>query len=77
MSKVCVVCEKHKVIGGHTARRGMARIKGGAGRKITGRSKRTFKPNVHKIKILDVKGRIASAYVCAKCLKAGKVKKAR
>ncbi|MFB3919264.1 50S ribosomal protein L28 [Candidatus Velamenicoccus archaeovorus] len=77
MSKVCVVCEKRSVIGGHTARRGMARIKGGAGRKITGRSKRAFKTNVHKIKIVDAKGRVTSAYVCAKCLKAGKVKKAR
>ncbi|MDD5019062.1 MAG: L28 family ribosomal protein [Candidatus Omnitrophica bacterium] len=77
MSKVCIVCEKHKVIGGHTARRGMARIKGGAGRKITGRSRRTFKPNVHRVKIVDTRGRITTAYVCAKCLKAGKVKKAR
>ena len=77
MSKVCVVCDKHKVVGGHIARRGMARIKGGAGRKITGRSKRPFNPNVHKVKILDAKGRVTSAYVCAKCLKAGKVKKAR
>jgi large subunit ribosomal protein L28 len=55
----------------------MARIKGGAGRKITGRSKRPFKTNVHKIRIIDAKGRVVSAYVCAKCLKAGKVKKAR
>jgi len=76
MSKVCVVCNKHKVVGGHIARRGMARIKGGAGRKITGRSKRLFSPNLQRIRIVLPSGRVTTAYVCAKCLKAGKVKKA-
>jgi large subunit ribosomal protein L28 len=76
MSKVCVVCEKKPVRGGHIARRGMARIKGGAGRKITGRSKRSFKPNVQKLRIVDALGHKTNAYVCTKCLKAGKVKKA-
>ncbi len=76
MSKVCVVCSKHKSVGGHIARRGMARIKGGAGRKITGRSKRTFHPNVQKIRIITAEGSVTTAYVCTKCLKAGKVKKA-
>jgi large subunit ribosomal protein L28 len=76
MSKVCVSCGKKPVRGGHIARRGMARIKGGAGRKITGRSKRTFKPNVQKLRIINAKGLAVSAYVCTKCLKAGKIKKA-
>ena len=76
MSKVCISCGKHKVMGGHIARRGMARIKGGAGRKITGRSKRAFHPNVHKMRIINAKGTVLTAYVCTKCLKAGKVKKA-
>ncbi len=76
MSKVCVVCSKHKSIGGHIARRGMARIKGGAGRKITGRSKRPFLPNVQLLRIKNENGSVKKAYVCTKCLKAGKVKKA-
>jgi large subunit ribosomal protein L28 len=76
MSKVCYVCDKHKVMGGHVARRGMARAKGGAGRKITGRSKRSFKPNVQKIRIITAKGQVLTTYVCTKCLKAGKVRKA-
>lgn len=76
MSKVCVVCHKHPSRGGHVARRGMARAKGGAGRKITGRSKRTFSPNLQRVRILNDKGATFTAYVCAKCLKAGKVKKA-
>ncbi|HQP92197.1 MAG TPA: L28 family ribosomal protein [Candidatus Omnitrophota bacterium] len=76
MSKVCVICSKHKSIGGHIARRGMARIKGGAGRKITGRSKRPFSPNVQLLRIVSENGTAKRAYVCTKCLKAGKVKKA-
>ncbi len=76
MAKVCIVCKKIKRAGGHTARRGMARAKGGAGRKITGRSKRLFKPNVQKIRIRQANGQVLSAYVCAKCIKAGKIKKA-
>lgn len=76
MSKVCIICSKHKVVGGHIARRGMARAKGGAGRKITGRSKRLFKPNVQRLHIINEKGSTITAYVCTKCLKAGKVKKA-
>ena len=76
MSKVCVVCDKRRVMGGHIARRGMARAKGGAGRKITGRSKRAFKPNIQKIRIVLASGQVVSSYVCTKCLKAGKVRKA-
>lgn len=76
MAKVCIVCKKKTVVGRHIARRGMARAKGGAGRKITGRSKRTFKPNVQRVHILNDKGQSVSAYVCTKCLKAGKIKKA-
>ncbi|HAJ57148.1 MAG TPA: 50S ribosomal protein L28 [Candidatus Omnitrophica bacterium] len=76
MSKVCIICEKHMSMGGHIARRGMARIKGGAGRKITGRSKRTFKPNIQKLRIVTGNGTVRASYVCTKCLKAGKVKKA-
>ena len=76
MSKVCYVCHKKKIVGGHVARRGMARAKGGAGRKITGRSKRSFMPNVQRIRIVTPEGSVITAYVCTKCLKAGKVKKA-
>ena len=76
MSKVCIVCNKHKVMGGHVKRRGMARIKGGAGRKITGRSKRAFHPNIQNIRIVTENGTAMRANVCTKCLKAGKVKKA-
>ena len=76
MAKICIICKKSKKIGRSIARRGMARAKGGAGRKITGTSKRSFMPNLQRIRILNEKGQPIKAYVCTSCLKAGKVKKA-
>ncbi|MGE5279326.1 MAG: 50S ribosomal protein L28 [Deltaproteobacteria bacterium] len=76
MAKNCFICDKKPKRGGHISRRGMAKIKGGAGRKITGRSKRTFKPNVQRVRIIGPDGRAVRVFVCAKCLKAGKVRKA-
>lgn len=76
MAKVCVICQKNRAFGRRITRRGMARAKGGAGRKITGTSKRTFMPNLQRIKIINENGTPVKAYVCTGCIKAGKVKKA-
>ena len=76
MARNCSICGKKPKRGGHIARRGMAKVRGGAGQKITGRSRRSFKPNVQKVRIIGPQGRAASVFVCTKCLKAGKVKKA-
>jgi large subunit ribosomal protein L28 len=65
MPKVCHVCK----------RRGKAKKEGGVGRNITGITKRSFKPNLQRVKIQE-NGQNKRVYVCAKCLKAGKVKKA-
>lgn len=37
---------------------------------------RTFKPNLHKMRVRLNDGTVKRVYVCAKCLKAGKVVKA-
>lgn len=42
---------------------------------ISKRSTRTWKPNLRRIKA-DVNGETKRIYVCAKCLKNGKVKRA-
>lgn len=39
------------------------------------RSKRRFNPNIQRLKVND-NGTIKHIYVCAKCIKAGKVQKA-
>lgn len=75
MAKVCEICGKGKVAGRSIKRRGLARKKGGAGRKITGITKRSFKINLKTVKV-KVGKTIKKMTVCTKCLKAGKVKKA-
>lgn len=75
MSRICSICGKKPVAGKSIKRRGMARKKGGAGRKITGTSHRFFKPNIQRVKAFTPKGK-QFVFVCVKCLKANKVKKA-
>ncbi len=74
MSKVCAICGKGPAAGRRIKRRGMARKKGGAGRKITGISKRRFMPNLQKVKAV-IEGTVKNIYVCTKCIKAEKVEK--
>ena len=42
---------------------------------ISKRTTRTFKPNLRRVKA-DINGEVKRIYVCAKCLKDGKVKRA-
>ncbi len=75
MARECGICGKKTVTGNQITRRGLAKAKGGVGRKITGRSKRKFKPNVQRVRVLVGKTPTRMR-VCVRCLKAGKVRKA-
>jgi large subunit ribosomal protein L28 len=70
----CALCGKGPLRGQQITRRGLAKAKGGVGRKITGRSKRSFKPNLQKIRAI-VGGRTVRLKVCTSCLRAGKVER--
>ena len=74
MSRQCEICNKKPVAGRTIKRRGMARKKGGAGQKITGKTNRRFLPNLQRVRAL-VEGSPKRIRVCTKCLKAGKVTK--
>lgn len=74
MSRLCEFCGKKTSAGRSIARRGMAKKKGGVGKKVTGITKRKFKPNIQKIKI-DTDGGVKRVKICTKCLRAGVVKK--
>ncbi|MFC1709693.1 50S ribosomal protein L28 [Candidatus Omnitrophota bacterium] len=74
MSKICKICGKKPSAGKSISRRGMAKRKGGAGKKITGTTNRFFKPNIQRVKVLTPKGKMR-IFICAKCLKANKVQK--
>lgn len=76
MSNKCDVCGKHVSFGKKYARRGMARYLGGAGQKITGKTPRTFKANIQKIRVLTDTGAVKRQNVCTSCIKADKIRKA-
>ncbi len=75
MSKVCAICGKRPVAGKTIKRRGMAKKKGGVGRKITGISSRRFLPNLQRVKAI-IKGAVKTIRVCTACIRSGKVVKA-
>jgi large subunit ribosomal protein L28 len=72
MSRRCGFCGKKALTGSSIARRGMAKKKGGVGKKTTGITKRKFFPNLQSKRIL-VGGKIKKISVCAKCIKSGKL----
>ncbi len=72
----CAVCEKGPISGNSIARRGMAKKKGGVGKKITGIKRRRFLPNLQRVKAIIGNGTVRRIWVCSACLQAGRVKKA-
>jgi large subunit ribosomal protein L28 len=74
MSRVCYFTGKRTTSGQTIARRGKAKYLGGVGKKITGITKRSFKPNIQKVRAL-VDGKIVRIKVSAKALRMGLVTK--
>jgi len=75
MLKNCVICGKGSQTGKKIARKGQYKAKGGTGSKIARWSMRKFLPNLQKMRIV-LKGHPRKVYVCAKCIKKGKILKA-
>lgn len=74
MSRVCYFTGKRTHAGRSIARRGKAKYLGGVGRKVTGITKRAFKPNIQKVRAL-VDGRVVRIKVSAKAIRNGLVVK--
>jgi len=74
MGLQCAICGKKGSKGNKITRRGLAKKKGGVGRKITGISKRWFKPNIQRVRAV-VNGKVVRIKVCTGCIKAGKITK--
>jgi large subunit ribosomal protein L28 len=75
MSRVCEVCEKKTTAGRQYTHRGLPKHKGGVGLKITGITRRVFRPNVQRLRVEFLDGSIRRMKVCTQCIRAGKVKK--
>ena len=72
----CEFCEKTKSVGNQITTRGKAKYLGGVGTKVTGISRREFRPNLQRIKITTPNGTNNSVLICTRCLKKGIVRKA-
>lgn len=75
MFKICAICGKSQLAGRVIVRKGLAKKKGGTGKKTCRVSQRTFFANLQKMRIL-INNHPKKAYVCTKCIKKGKVQKA-
>ncbi|MCA8950556.1 MAG: 50S ribosomal protein L28 [Planctomycetes bacterium] len=71
MSRVCAVTGRRTRVGNQVKRRGLAKKDGGVGRRVTGRSKRTFKPNIQPLRVLTPDGQVLRLKVSTKVIKRG------
>jgi large subunit ribosomal protein L28 len=74
MSRVCYFTGKRTRAGRSYARRGKAKYLGGVGRKVTGKTKRKFKPNIQKVRAV-IDGKVVRIRVSAKAIRNGLVVK--
>ena len=76
MARVCEVCGKGTLMGNAVETRGKAKYLGGVGTKVTGISRRKFKPNLQRVKVTTPEGQNTTMRVCTSCLRSGAVRKA-
>jgi large subunit ribosomal protein L28 len=70
----CAITGKKPELGYKYARRGKAKYLGGVGKKITGKTRRKFKPNLQRIKI-EIDGKVKRVRVSVKAIRSGLAKR--
>ncbi|REJ65065.1 MAG: 50S ribosomal protein L28 [Planctomycetota bacterium] len=75
MARACEVCGKGPEMGNSVETRGKAKYLGGVGTKITGITRRKFKPNLQKVRVTLPGGTNKTMRVCTQCLRSGAVTK--
>lgn len=76
MARECQVCGKRAQMGNSVETRGKAKYLGGVGTKVTGITRRQFKPNLQKVKVALPGGGARAMRVCTQCIRSGAIKKA-
>ena len=74
MPRGCEVCGKIAVRGNQVTTRGKAKYLGGVGTKVTGISRREFKPNLQNLRVTVGKSN-KTLRVCTQCIRSGAVTK--
>ena len=75
MSRICQVTGKRPKRGGIIHRKGQSKKSGGIGTHVTKITKRTFRPNLQRIRVRLPNGSTKRMLVCVKAIKAGLVEK--
>jgi len=73
MPRVCDVTGKRTRFGNKVTRRGKAKAEGGVGKKTTAITRRTFRPNLQKVRIVLPDGGIRRLRLAASVIKKGQV----
>ncbi|MHB8969052.1 MAG: 50S ribosomal protein L28 [Pirellulaceae bacterium] len=75
MARVCEICGKGTQVGNAVETRGRAKYLGGVGTKVTGITRRQFKPNLQRVRITTSGGTNRTARICTQCLRSGAVRR--
>ena len=75
MAQSCEVCGRKPVTGNQITTRGKAKYLGGVGTKITGISRRAFRPNLQTVHVSTSNGTHKTMRVCAQCIRSGAIVK--
>ena len=75
MARQCGVCGKSAQVGNRVTTRGKQKYLGGVGTKVTGISRRTFKPNLQRVNVSTANGSHKALLVCTQCIRSGGITK--
>ena len=75
MARQCDVCGKGAQLGNQVTTRGKQKYLGGVGTKVTGISRRQFKPNLQRVRITTPNGTNTTIRVCTQCIRSGAITK--
>ena len=75
MSQHCEVCGKKPAMGNQVTHRGKAKYLGGVGTKVTGISRRRFRPNLQRVHVTTAGGTNKTVCICTQCIRSGAVTK--
>jgi large subunit ribosomal protein L28 len=76
MAKVCVITGRRPSKGNIINRKGQSKKSGGIGMHVTSITRRTFRPNLQRVRIRMPNGGTKRVWISVKALKAGLVQKA-
>ncbi len=75
MARQCGMCGKGAQLGNRVTTRGKQKYLGGVGTKVTGITRRTFKPNLQRVNVSTDNGTHKAMLVCTQCIRSGAITK--